>query len=250
MDTAIGLAPLYQGYIDERSTHHVKGWLRNLNDSAQRLNYEVVLKKWGRERVLALGTADRYSDTLLQVGVGDGQYALSVKFAAPLSESERDRVFVRPAGSAHRLELAPALITTPPGFGPYQGFLDECSTRHVAGWVRDLSDPERRVEIEIVIIQADGREEILERCTADALIDDVLVALRDHTANYAFYRIFERELTELSASRCLSESRAERTGSNWPRPCGQDSSRSTISRLISSIIAICAARSAFMIMKA
>lgn len=196
MDTAIGLAPHYQGYIDERSTHHVKGWLRNLNDAAQRLDYEVVLRKWGRERVLARGTADRFSGTLVQVGVGDGQYAFSVTFPRPLSLAERERLFVRPAGSAHRLELAPALITTPPGSGPYQGFLDERSTRHVAGWVRDLSDPERRVEIEIVITKANGREEVLERCTASALVDDVLVALSDHTANYAFYRIFRRELTE------------------------------------------------------
>ena len=195
MDTAIGLAPHYQGYIDERSTHHVKGWLRNLNDAAQRLAYEVVLPDGAAERVLASGTADTHSETLVLVGVGDGRYAFRVTFLSPLTEAERDAVFVRPAGAEHRLELAPALVTTPPGFGPYQGFLDERSTRHVAGWVRDLSALERRVEIEIVTL-VDGVERVLERCTADALVEDTLAALGDPLANYGFYRLFARELSE------------------------------------------------------
>jgi hypothetical protein len=195
MDTAIGLAPHYQGYVDERSTHHVKGWLRNLNDAAERLEYEVVLPGEG-ERVLAKGTADKFSQTLVLVGVGDGAYAFNVKFSAPLTEAERDAVFVRPVGATHVLELAPGLVTAPPGFGPYQGFLDERSTRHVAGWVRDLSDLERRVEIEIVTVKPDGTERVLERCIASALVDDTLAALGDHMANYAFYRVFEREVSE------------------------------------------------------
>jgi pyruvate-formate lyase-activating enzyme len=195
MDTAIGLAPHYQGYVDERSTHHVKGWLRNLNNAAQRLDYEVVLPKWGGERILARGTAEKFSDMLRQVGVGDGCYAFSVRFDHPLSAAERDRVFVRPAGSKHKLKLAPALVTTPPGNGPYQGFLDERSTRHVAGWLRDLSELERRVELEIIITRGDGSQEVLESCTADALVEDTLAALRDPLANYGFYRVFARELS-------------------------------------------------------
>ena len=188
-------AAQYQGYVDERSTHHVKGWLRDLNDAARRLGYEVVLPQGEGERVLAAGVADMFSQTLVLVGVGDGQYAFRAKFPAPVSEAERDLIFVRPAGAAHRLELAPALVTTPPGFGPYQGFLDERSTRHVAGWVRDLSELERRVEIEIVVTR-DGGEHVLERCTADMIVDDTLVALGDHRANYAFYRVFDEELNE------------------------------------------------------
>jgi hypothetical protein len=188
MDTATGLAPHYQGYVDERSTHHVRGWLRNLHDAAQRLAYEVVLPSAEGERVLARGLADRFSQTLVLVGVGDGTYAFSAKFT--VTEEERDRVFVRPAGAAHVLELAPGLITTPPGFGPYQGFLDERSTKHVAGWVRDLSDLERRVEIEIVV-----GERVLARATANVLVDDTLAALGHHLANYAYYVVFAHELS-------------------------------------------------------
>lgn len=195
MDMIATAAPHYQGYIDERSTHHVKGWLRDTNDAAARLAYEVVLPgRWGA-RVLAKGVADAFSATLVQVGVGDGCHAFSAKFKKPLSEAERDRVYVRPAGAAHRLELSPGLLTIPPGSGPYQGFLDERSTRHVAGWVRDLSAPERRVEVEIVVMR-NGRESVLERCTASALVEDTLAALGDPFANYAFYRVFAEPLTE------------------------------------------------------
>ncbi len=195
MDMNAPLAPHYQGYVDERSTHHVQGWLRNLNNAAERLDFEVVLPGDEGERVLAAGRADGFSATLVAVGVGDGIYAFRVKFPAPVTEAERDRIFVRPAHAAHRLELAPALVTVPPGAGPYQGFIDERSTRHVAGWVRDLSEPERRVEIEILLRDEDGGEMLLERCTAAALIDDVLAALGDHTANYGYYRVFARELS-------------------------------------------------------
>ncbi len=194
MDTAIGLAPHYQGYVDELSTHHVKGWLRNLADASQRLAYEVVLPgRWG-ERILAQGLADQFSETLVQVGVGDGLYAFRVKFRRKVSEAERERIFIRPKGSEQKLELAPGLVTAPPGNGPYQGFLDERSTRHVAGWVRDLSDLDRRVKVEIVI-QRDGGEKVLARCTAKALVEDTLAALGDPFANYAFYIVFRKPLS-------------------------------------------------------
>ncbi len=196
MDMNVAHAPLYQGYIDERSTHHVRGWLRDLNNADARVEFEVVLPSfYGRERVLARGVADRFNDQLVHAGVGDGRYAFFVRFPKPLRQAASERVFVRPAGTAQRLELAPALRTVPPGNGPYQGFVDERSTRHVAGWVRDLSDPERRVEIELVLPRPDG-EEILERCTANALCDDVLTALGSIEANYAFYRILPRALSE------------------------------------------------------
>ena len=40
MEGVAGLVPHYQGYVDERSVGHVKGWLRDLNDAAARLGYD------------------------------------------------------------------------------------------------------------------------------------------------------------------------------------------------------------------
>ena len=57
------------------------------------------------------GAADLFSPLLVQVGVGDGGYMFFALLDPELSPAERDRVFVRPAGTAHRLELAPEMKT-------------------------------------------------------------------------------------------------------------------------------------------
>lgn len=108
-----GVAPPagpFQGYIDERSTRHVAGWMRDLSDPAVRLDYEVVVEG-PDERVVHRGRADQASALLVKVGVGDGGYAFFAALEPPLPPAERDRVFVRPAGAAHRLELAPEMKT-------------------------------------------------------------------------------------------------------------------------------------------
>lgn len=203
MDAITELAPHFQGYIDERSTLHVKGWLRDLNDPSRRLAYEVVLSDAAGERVLAAGVADTPSDLLMQVGVGDGRYAFLAEYAVPLTEAERDRVFVRPAGAVHRLELAPALRTDPPSVGgPFQGYVDECSVRHVAGWVRDLSDAARRVAVEVILPGEDGGETILAHITADQP-SDVLRQIGVGDGAYSFFVLFSAQISEAERERVL-----------------------------------------------
>src|ERR1035437_6809285 len=101
----------WQGYLDERTTHHVAGWLRDLSDPARRVDYEVVLPGPDGERILSRGVADTYSTQLVQVGVGDGAYAFHAFHPAPLTPAERDRARVRPAGAAWHAEHAPAMRT-------------------------------------------------------------------------------------------------------------------------------------------
>lgn len=193
MDGTIRRAPHYQGYVDERSIAHVKGWLRDVNDEAVRLDYEVVLPGRFSERVLARGKANAHSDVLVQVGVGDGNYAFEAKLAPPVSEAERERIFVRPRGAKHKLELAPALRTDPPGNGPYQGFVDECSSRHISGWVRDLSDAAQRVTIEVILPTPNG--EILLKRQPASQFNDVVRQIGVGDGTYAFFILFERELS-------------------------------------------------------
>lgn len=116
----VSAPPRFQGYLDERSTHHVSGWVRNLSDPSDRLEFELVLpasdahagiQGGAAERVVYRGRADAYSHVLTQVGVGDGCYAFHVVFPEPLTEVERDRLVARPAGARWTLELAPALKT-------------------------------------------------------------------------------------------------------------------------------------------
>jgi hypothetical protein len=213
-----GAPPRYQGYIDERSTRHVAGWVRNLDDANERVTYEVVLASDGAgdgagdggDFVLHSARANAYSDILVQVGVGDGAYAFRVLFDRGLTEDERDRVFVRPRGSAHRLELAPELRTQPPGgttvahapddaparagtAGPFQGYIDERSVEHVAGWIRDLGDEAARVSYEIVVPTGVG-ERVLARGRADAY-SPVLKAVGVGEGDYSFYALLSERLT-------------------------------------------------------
>jgi hypothetical protein len=149
---ATSAPPQVQGYIDERSTHHISGWLRNLADAGQRLAYEVVLPGPGGERILHTGIANEYSHVLVLVGVGDGTYAFQAVFAEPVTEAERDRIFVRPLGSAHRLELAPELKTAPPA-GPFAYHLDafwcDPSGMYFKGWIHGYGKQIETLEIQI-----------------------------------------------------------------------------------------------------
>jgi hypothetical protein len=104
-------APRYQGYVDERSTRHVAGWIRNRFDPAARVAFEVVLTGPGRERILAEGVASDLVPDLVRDGVGDARYGFVVQFEAELSEAERDAVIVRPALGTTPLAVSPRLVT-------------------------------------------------------------------------------------------------------------------------------------------
>ena len=159
----------------------------------------------GGERVLHRGVADAFSEILVRVDVGDGRYSFRVALDPALTEAERDRLFVRPAGARKPLELAPELKTAPPianviaplpvrPRGPFQGYLDERSTEHVAGWVRDLADPDERVIFEVVLPTSEG-ERILHRGRADAF-SHVLLNVGVGDGAYGFYVLLNEPLNE------------------------------------------------------
>jgi hypothetical protein len=194
----------FQGYVDERSTHHVAGWMRNLADPNERLTFELVLPDSGGDDIVASGPAGTYSATLESVGVGDGRYAFRHIFDAPLTIAQRDRLFARPAGSLHRLELAPNLRTDPPPAAgqrtdPFQGYIDARSTRHVAGWVRNLADPHERVAVEIVLGGSDG-EIVLWRGVAGTY-SAVLTEVGVGDGCYSFFAILPTGLSAAERDR-------------------------------------------------
>jgi len=120
----------FQGYVDERSTHHVAGWVRNLSNPAERVAYEVAVVGPEENRVLFRGVADRFSPVLQTLGVGDATYAFYVLLPVPVSEAQRDWMVVRPAATGLPLELAPALLTA---FQPIShvamDIVDNCNLR-------------------------------------------------------------------------------------------------------------------------
>lgn len=164
-----------QGYLDNRSTRHVAGWLRNLDDATEKVAFEVVLPFSAgvfssRVEILATGIADRASPLLVAVGVGDGVHAFHAEYNRIVTESERMRIEVRATGTAKPIEHAPDLQTAyrSPGaaFRRIQGYLDACTTHHVAGWVRDIDNPAEKLILEVV--RQDAADEIvLYTFTAD-----------------------------------------------------------------------------------
>lgn len=98
-----------QGYIDELSTQHVKGWMRDLAAPGERLEYEVAIEDDGGSRVLLRGVADQADPHLVQLGIGDGRHAFHVLLPAPVTEAERDRLVVRAVGDNRPLERSPHL---------------------------------------------------------------------------------------------------------------------------------------------
>jgi len=100
---------LYQGYVDERSTRHVAGWLRNPANDAERTDFEIVLPGPDGERVLHRGLADAFSAGLATLGLGDGSNAFYTILPTTLTPGERDRLIVRPARNKVPLPLAPNL---------------------------------------------------------------------------------------------------------------------------------------------
>ncbi len=83
---------------------------------------------------------------------------------------------------------------------PYQGYLDERSVRHVAGWVRDLRDPRARLPIEIVL--PGTPEEILAVGIA-ADFSPALASLDIGDARYGFNLLFARTVSEAERDRIV-----------------------------------------------
>jgi hypothetical protein len=140
--------PKIQGYVDELSATLVTGWVRDLHDPATRIAYEVVVQSPEDTRVIAHGIADLPCPALQDGSFGDGRYGFRASFP-PLDEADRKTLAVRPVHSKIPLDRAPE----------YQGFVDERSTSHAAGWVRNRFAPERHVEIEAVL--PNGRQETI-----------------------------------------------------------------------------------------
>ncbi len=174
---------MIQGYLDERTTRHAAGWMRNLLDPDERLEFEVVVAQPDSTRMITRGRADQFSSTLQKLGVGDGRYGFRIEFPTPLTAGERDHVVVRSAQTGAPLEQAPR----------FQGYVDERSDHHVAGWVRDLSDPAARVAFEVVLADPAG-EQVLARGRADQP-DPALAQLSVGDAAYGFRVLLKEPLS-------------------------------------------------------
>jgi hypothetical protein len=101
----LAVAPQYQGYVDERSAHHLHGWARNLNDADERVELEVVHTGTGAR--LGRVRSDQFRAGLREIGVGDGKHAYFFRFDAPVDEAELALIDVRCIQDGHVLPVSP-----------------------------------------------------------------------------------------------------------------------------------------------
>jgi hypothetical protein len=181
---------LIQGYIDEISISQVSGWIRDGLDATNRIPFLAVLGGASPE-ILGAGVANAYYAPLGNGAFGDGHYGFALALPRPLSSSERARLEILPGYSATPLERANA----------HQGFVDERSISHVAGWVRDRYDPEARVPYEVVLTGPEG-ERILSEGIADRPHGPLThQGLGD--GRYGFWVILAEPLTEEDRERVI-----------------------------------------------
>jgi len=147
---------LLQGYIDEITSTHVTGWARNGLNADERVTVEIVLALPEGDCVIGQTRAETYYAPLSDSDFGDGKYGFDFFFETHLTEQKIRQLIVRPQGSNTPLERAHI----------FQGFVDQRSTHHIAGWARNRFDPQERVHIEAVLVTPDG-EKILARGIAN-----------------------------------------------------------------------------------
>ena len=104
-------APALVGYLEERSTRHVSGWVRNPDALDESVEFEVVCTLPGAERTIARGRANLYIRIQELSGVGNAAYGFWLVFPEAISEAERDHLEVRPVVTGEPLPHAPNLRT-------------------------------------------------------------------------------------------------------------------------------------------
>ena len=88
------------------------GWVQELNNQAARVMVDIVLIGADSATTLVTVQANRHSQILEALGVGDACYAFYAAFDPALSPAQRDQLVARPFGTMQALELAPALATS------------------------------------------------------------------------------------------------------------------------------------------
>jgi MoaA/NifB/PqqE/SkfB family radical SAM enzyme len=99
------------GYLTERSTRHVSGWIYSPDAPAEHAEFEVWSTMPGAERMLARGRAAQFNRVVSMLGLGDGTYSFRVMLPDAVTEAERDLLEVRPVATGAPLPLDPNLRT-------------------------------------------------------------------------------------------------------------------------------------------
>ncbi len=178
------LKPVVHGYIDEILEDKVVGWMWNPFDPKIRLSFKVLVLRRGKPCVVASSIADNFYPALAGGQIGDAKYGFSIQLPSSITSSERSSLMVIPDLSQASLERSPFR---------FEGYVDELSNLHVAGWIRDRLDPEARCEFEVAIERSERR--VIATGTAN-LLNLALQLQSVGDAHYSFRILFDEALSE------------------------------------------------------
>jgi hypothetical protein len=99
------------GYVRERSTRHVAGWMHSTANPSERIEFDVVVADGARERVIGSGTADQFDRVLFALKLEDPVHGFRLLFDEPVTEAEALLVQVRPRATGRPIPPAPDLLT-------------------------------------------------------------------------------------------------------------------------------------------
>ena len=155
-DDAIGKElPSWRGHLDLAQRDRVEGWAW---DAAR--SEPLLLRILDNGIPIGEVLADRFRNSLMVAGIGDGRHAFSYAFPHALAPNERHVIDVRRADDGRRLGNSPKIIEPeisaaarpPHDASParWRGYLDEATRMLVKGWAWDELTPDRPLSLLIL----------------------------------------------------------------------------------------------------
>jgi GT2 family glycosyltransferase len=154
---AIGLV----GYVDKAEADVISGWAVDLAKPKRRLSIDLLQA----DTVLSTCRADLARHDLTAFGLGDGHSAFRFKVAeVPLGAAPKTYT-LRLSGTETQLINSP--VTLDPAVRLI-GYFDDVSSGLINGWIVNLDEPDRHVEVDVV---CDGK--VIAGGTANVMRLDV-----------------------------------------------------------------------------
>lgn len=132
------------GSFDGLDGYHAIGWARDETIGDLPVSIDVL----ANNRRVASGVADLFRGDLLEAGIGKGKHAFRIPLPLDLCDGQAREISVR---------AGPAGVALPPGVHQFQqsagltGHLDGLDGGFVVGWIRNSSEPEKPLRVELHI---------------------------------------------------------------------------------------------------
>lgn len=138
-----------RGHFDRVAGGEAFGWLFDPEHPDEPLSVEVRCD----DQIVSSGLADQYREDLDHAGIGNGRHGFRLKINPELFDAQPHALVAQAVASGTKLRGGPHRLQTTPGqlmSSSIRGCLERISEHEASGWACDLSQPESRLEVEIL----------------------------------------------------------------------------------------------------